>query len=108
VTWRGLAGDGRLAQALEACEENGWETLPLAAGKLSDLLPELWGTESAAEAWLRKNRLNPSISIIRLWAVFVDYKPKRQRRWSKALVRLGAEAGNALAGCWGSRLRIFA
>jgi hypothetical protein len=29
VTWRGLAGDGRLARALEACEENGSEALPL-------------------------------------------------------------------------------
>src|SRR5215470_12737530 len=97
VTWRELVGDGRLARALEACEEKGWEALPLAAGKLSDLFPELWGTESAVEAWLRKNRLNPSISIIRLWAVFVDYKPRRQRRWSKALVRHGADPHNALA-----------
>ena len=92
-----MVGDGRLARALEACEEKGWEALPLAAGKLSDLFPELWGTESAAEAWLRKNRLNPSISIIRLWAVFVDYKPKRQRRWSRALVRHGADPRIALA-----------
>jgi hypothetical protein len=28
VTWRELVGDGRLAQALEACEKNGWEALP--------------------------------------------------------------------------------
>ena len=101
VTWRELTGDGRLAQALEACEENGWEALPLAAEKLSDLLPELWGTESAAEGWLRKNRLNPCISLIRLWAVFVDYKPKRQRRWSKALVRHGADPRSALAAVLG-------
>jgi hypothetical protein len=102
VTWRQLAGDGRLARALEACEENGWEALPLAPGKLSELLPELWGTESAAEAWLRKNRLTPSISIIRLWAVFVEYKPKRQRRWSKALVRHGADPRIALAAVLGA------
>jgi hypothetical protein len=101
VTWRQLAGDGRLARALEACEENGWEALPLAPGKLSELLPELWSTESAAEAWLRKNRLNPSMSIIRLWAVFVEYKPKRQRRWSRALVRHGADPRVALAGVLG-------
>ena len=97
VTWRELVGDGRLVAALEKCEENGWEALPLVAGKLSDLLPELWSTESAAEAWLRKNRLDPLISIIRLWAVFVDYKPKRQRRWSRALVRSGADPRMALA-----------
>jgi hypothetical protein len=101
VTWRQLAGDGQLAQALEACEENGWEALPLASGKLSELLPELWSTEDAAEAWLRKNRLNPFTSIIRLWAVFVDYKPKRQRRWSKALVRHGADPRIALAAVLG-------
>jgi hypothetical protein len=59
VPWRRLAGDGQLGRALEMCEENGWDALPLAPGKLSELLPELWGTENAAEAWLRKNRLNP-------------------------------------------------
>src|SRR5215470_12050502 len=37
VTWRELVGDGRLAQALEACEENGWEALPLAAKELTRL-----------------------------------------------------------------------
>src|SRR5205814_8171677 len=68
---------------------------------LSELLPELWGTEHAAEAWLRKNRLNPSISIIKLWAVFVDYKPRRQRRWSRALVRHGADPQMALSAVLG-------
>lgn len=53
------------------------------------------------EAWLRKNRLNPPISIIRLWAVFVDYKPKRQRRWSRALVRHGADPRAALGAVLG-------
>ena len=101
VTWRQLARDGRLAQALEACEKNGWEALPLAPGKLSELLPELWSTEGAAEAWLRKNRLNPSISLIRLWAVFVEYKPKWQRRWCTALVRHGADPRIALAAVLG-------
>jgi hypothetical protein len=48
VTWRQLAGDSRLADALAACEENGWEALPLAAAKLSELLPELWRTARAA------------------------------------------------------------
>jgi hypothetical protein len=101
VTWRELVGDGRLARALEACEDKGWEAVPLAPERLSDLLPELWSTENAAEAWLRKNRLDPSISLIRLWAVFVDYKPRRQRRWSRALVRHGAEPRVALAAVLG-------
>jgi hypothetical protein len=73
----------------------------LAPGKLSELLPELWSTESAADGWLRKNRLNPFVSLIRLWAVFMDYKPKRQRRWSKALVRHGADLRSALAAVLG-------
>ena len=96
VTWRQLAGDSRLADALAACEENGWEALPLAAAKLSELFPELWHTARAAEGWLRKNPLDPSLSIIRLWGVLVDYKPRRQRRWSKALVRHGADARAAI------------
>jgi hypothetical protein len=49
VTWRELVGDGRLAQAFQACEENGWEALPLAAKELTRLFPELWATERAAE-----------------------------------------------------------
>ena len=49
VTWRQLAGDGRLAQVLEAREENGWEALPLATAELARLFPEIWETERAAE-----------------------------------------------------------
>jgi hypothetical protein len=60
VTWRQLAGDSRLADALAVCEENGWEALPLAAAKLSELFSDLWPTARAAEGWLRKNPLNPS------------------------------------------------
>jgi hypothetical protein len=102
ITWRQLAGDGRLVKALEACEENGWEALPLAPGELTRLFPELWGTEKAAERWLSKNPLNACISIIRLWGVFVDYRSgRRQRRWSKALVRHGADPAEALVGVLG-------
>jgi hypothetical protein len=36
------------------------------------------------------------MNIIRVWGVFVDYKPMRQRRWSRALVRHGADARAAL------------
>jgi hypothetical protein len=42
VTWRELAGDGRLTDALAACEKQGWEALPLAAKELTRLFPELW------------------------------------------------------------------
>jgi hypothetical protein len=98
VTWRQLAGDGRLVKALEACEENGWEALLLVPGELTRLFPELWGTEKAAEHWLGNNPLNPLISIIRLWGVIGAYRRAGRRgRWSKALVRHGADPGVALA-----------
>jgi hypothetical protein len=102
VTWRELAGDGRLEEALALCEENGWDALPLAPEKLSELFPELWGTEKAAERWLGNNPLNPSISIIRLWGVIHFYQPRGRRgKWSKALVRHGADPGEALAAVLG-------
>jgi hypothetical protein len=66
VTWRELVGDGRLTEALAACEENGWEALPLAAKELTRVFPKLWGTEKAAENWLRKNPPKSCISIILL------------------------------------------
>jgi hypothetical protein len=49
VTWRELAGDGRLAKALEACEENGWEGVPL-----TRLFPDLWEAKKAAGAGSRR------------------------------------------------------
>jgi len=102
VTWRELAGDGRLAQALEQCEEKGWEALPLGPAELTRLFPELWGTEKAAERWLGNNPLNPLIPIIRLWGVIVAYRRAGRRgRWTKALVRHGADPRAALAGVLG-------
>ena len=98
VTWRELAGDDRLTGALAACEESGRDALPLAPTELTRLFPELWGTEKAAERWLSKNPLDPLICIIRLWGVLADYRRSgRHRRWSKALVRHGADARLALA-----------
>lgn len=97
VTWRDLAGDGRLARALEACEENGWDAVPLAAKELTRLFPEPWGTLKAAENWLRKNPLKSLISIIRVWGVLNTYRPPGQTRWSRALVRRGADPVKALA-----------
>ena len=97
VTWRELVGDGRLAQALEACEKNGWEALPLAAKELHRLFPDLWRTRKAAEDWARKNPLNSLLSIIRVWGVLNTYRPPGQTSWSRALVRHGADARVALA-----------
>ena len=101
VTWRQLAGDGRLTRALEACEENGWDALPLAAKELSRLLPELWRTRKAAEDWARKNPLTSVVSIIRVWGVLNTYRPPGQTRWSRALVRHGADPRAALAAVLG-------
>jgi hypothetical protein len=50
-----------LAKALEMCEEQGWEALPLAPEKLGELFPELWGTAKAAERWLGNNPPKPYI-----------------------------------------------
>ena len=61
------------------------------------LAPALWATKKAAERWLARNPLVPLMNIIRLWGVLVDYKPRRQRRWSRALVRHGADARAAIA-----------
>jgi hypothetical protein len=98
VTWRELVGDNRLAAALETCDENGWEALPLEPGELTRLFPELWGTEKAAERWLGNNPLDPFISIIRLWGVIAAYRPAGRRgRWSRALVRHEADPQSALA-----------
>jgi hypothetical protein len=59
-------------------------------------------TEKAAERWLSKNPLNPDVSIIRLWGVLADYRRSgRHRRWSKALVRHGADGRLALAAVLG-------
>jgi hypothetical protein len=39
----------------------------------------------------------PLMNIIRVWGVLVDYKPRRQRRRSRALLRHGADGPAALA-----------
>jgi hypothetical protein len=101
VTWRQLAGDGRLADALAACETHGWEALPLAPRELARLLPDLWTTAKAAERWIVKNPLNPQSSIITLWGVVNRYRPPGQTSWSKALVRHGADPRTAIAGVLG-------
>jgi hypothetical protein len=101
VTWRELVGDSRLTDALAACEENGWDALPLAAKELTRLFPELWRTRKAAEDWARKNPLNSYRDIIRVWGVLNFYRPPGQTSWSKALVRHGADPGVALAGVLG-------
>jgi hypothetical protein len=55
----------------------------------------------AAECGIVKNPIKAYRDIIRVWGVFADYKPKRRRRWSKALVRHGADPEIALAAVLG-------
>jgi hypothetical protein len=55
----------------------------------------------AAERWNEKNPPEAHRDIIRVWGVFVDYKSKRQRRWSRALVRHGAVPRTAIAAVLG-------
>jgi hypothetical protein len=106
VTWRQLVGDGRLEDALTACEEQEWDALPLVPKEMNRLFPEAWITPKAAERWKdrtehSKNPLHPSIFTIRDWGVLVEYRPKQQKRWSKAIVRHGADARLALAAVLG-------
>ena len=75
--------------------------MPLAAKELCRQFARLWATQTAAKRWLEKDPLKPNRDIIRVWGVFVDYKPKRQRRWSKALVRRGADPLVVLAAVLG-------
>jgi hypothetical protein len=77
--------------------------LPLAAKELTRLFPELWSTRKAAEDWARKNPLDPCISIIRVWGVLNTYRPPGQTSRSRALVRHGADPGEALAEVLGVR-----
>ena len=58
VTWKQLAGDRRLSDALAKCDERGWDALPLAAKEMSRLFPNLWATKKAAKRWLEKEPLN--------------------------------------------------
>jgi hypothetical protein len=78
-----------------------WDALPVAPKELARLFPGLWPTKKAAERWNEKNPPEAHRDIIRVWGVFVDYKSKRQRRWSRALVRHGAVPRTAIAAVLG-------
>ena len=98
VTWKQLTGDRRLSDALAECDARGWDALPLAAKEICRLFPGLWGTERAAERWIAKNPLEAYRDTIRVWGVLAEYRGgARHRRWSKALVRHGADPRQAIA-----------
>jgi hypothetical protein len=98
VTRRQLTGDRRLSDAPAECDARGRDALPLAARDLLRLFPNLWTTKKAAERWTAKNPPEAYRDMIRVWGVFTDYRHSgRHGRWSKALVRHGADARVALA-----------
>src|SRR5262249_49386623 len=101
VTWRELVGGGRLAQALEAGEENGGEGLPLAGKGLTPPFPEVWGAKKGAEDLGGEKPAKPIISIFRRLGVLNIYRRPGQTSWSKALVRHGADPRAALANVLG-------
>ena len=55
-------GPGLVLIALAICAR-GWEAIRSATAKLSECFPELWRTARVMEGWLRKNPLDPSLSI---------------------------------------------
>jgi hypothetical protein len=61
----------------------------------------LWATKKAAERWIAKNPPEAIRDIIRVWGVLNGYRPKGQTRWSRALVRHGADAQAAIAAVLG-------
>ena len=95
--WKELTGDRRLGDALAECDAESWDALPLAAKELTRLFPNLWETAKAAERWTAKNPPEAYTDTIRVWGVLNTYRPPGQTRWSRALVRHGADARVALA-----------
>ena len=65
------------------------------------LAPALWATKKAAERWTAKNPPEAIRDIIRVWGVLNSYRPMGQTSWSRALVRHGADAREALAAVLG-------
>jgi hypothetical protein len=72
-----------------------------AAKEMSRFFPGLWATKKAAERWLPKNPPEAYRDIIRVWGVLNAYRPPGQTSRSRALVRHGADPGEALAAVLG-------
>jgi hypothetical protein len=86
-TWDELVhGGNRIEQAFNR-QENG--VLPLNAKWLAANYPDLWPTEAAAKKDIgRKRGQTSNINIINKMSPFVhEYKPSRQRTWSRCLSR---------------------
>jgi hypothetical protein len=66
VTWRELAGDDRLEEAPALCEENGWDALPLAPEKLSELTAQKGTTNRSTSVGNQKfESISPAQSLLR-------------------------------------------
>jgi hypothetical protein len=88
VTWTELTGGG------------GWDALPLATG-IGEAVPRPMGYEESRRALDCEEPPEAIRDIIRVWGVLNSYRPQSQRRWSKALVRHGADASQAIAAVLG-------
>jgi hypothetical protein len=99
LTWDQLQarvmGDPRLRQALAKCDAKGWDALPLTSRELYRLFPDVWSSDKAAGRWLDKNPPEAHIYSIRVWGVFRQYRPTKQKTWSWAAVRHSAGVAHA-------------
>jgi hypothetical protein len=68
---------------------------------MSRLFPGFWAAKKAAERWLAKNPPEAYRDIIRVWGVLNTHRPPGQTSWSRAIVRHGADPGEALAAVLG-------
>ena len=87
LTWGEIIHGGNRLERAWAAQTDG--ALPLNAKWLASTFPELWPTEAAAKKDVaRKRGQTPNINIIRKMSPFeFDYKPSRQRTWSRCLSR---------------------
>jgi MFS family permease len=72
-----------------------------AAGRFADRLDAPRAAKKAAERWLAKNPPEAYRDIIRVWGVLNTHRPPGQTSWSRAIVRHGADPGEALAAVLG-------
>jgi len=130
ITWREMAGDPRLNQALDVCALRDNAALLLSADRLATSFPELWRNAKAVENWLAEpyvadrikksaNPIFPNRSVVLAEGGFhtakpgeplvadwrlVSFRPSNRRggRPSRALVRFDADPAEALATVWGA------
>jgi hypothetical protein len=107
ITWQELLGDNRLAEALELCEEEGWEALPLAAEKLNELLPKLGARRKRQSGGAAKTPSGLIYLLLGfggfLWSTSPSSRDRGQGRWCGT----GPIRGRRSRLCWASLPTIF-